>query len=155
MINLVLTNEAVRWRVGNVLADRVEGLTLPQYNALRILRGAGREGLPTLEIAERMMERTPGVTRMLDRLEAKGLVERERSTADRRQVLCKLTKEGTKTVRVLDRPIDANNERMFAALEPHEQRELIRLLDRVRNGIADLESRGSVSNAPSGRRNRR
>ena len=100
------------------------------------------------------MERTPGVTRMLDRLEAKGLVERERSTRDRRQVLCRLSAAGQKTVRSLDRPIDANDERMFAALEPHELRELIGLLERVRNGIADLVSGNAASRAPTGRRRR-
>ncbi len=135
-INLMLTHEAVRWQIGDMLASRVEGLTLPQYNALRILRGAGHEGLPTLEIADRMVERTPGITRMLDRLEAKGLVERTRSSDDRRQVLCRLTKAGSSLVRSLDRPVDKNDEELFASLNQRELRELIRLLDKVRNGIA-------------------
>src|SRR5262249_27588175 len=64
------------------------GITTQQYNVLRILRGARPERLPTLEIAERMIERTPGITRLLDRLEAKQLVHRERFSSDRRQVLC-------------------------------------------------------------------
>src|SRR5262249_35367113 len=67
------------------------GITAQQYNVLRILRGANPERLPTLEIAERMIERTPGITRLLDRLEAKQLVHRERCPSDRRQVLCGIT----------------------------------------------------------------
>jgi len=61
-------------------------ITNQQYNVLRILRGAEPEGLPTLTIAERMIERTPGITRMIDRLEAKGLVVREIRPDDRRCV---------------------------------------------------------------------
>ena len=70
---------------------------------LRILRGAGDEGLPTLEVAERMIEQTPGVTRLLDRLEIEGLIRRERCRADRRQHLCWLTSEGSRLLDRLDR----------------------------------------------------
>ncbi|MDH3271649.1 MAG: MarR family transcriptional regulator [Gemmatimonadota bacterium] len=59
------------------------GVTLQQYNVLRILRGAGKDGLPTLVVGERMVERTPGVTRLIDRMERKGWVERSRCTEDR------------------------------------------------------------------------
>ena len=67
------------------------GITSQQFNVLRILRGAGREGLPTLDIAERMIEQAPGITRLLDRLERKKLVRRERPSDNRRQVLCYIT----------------------------------------------------------------
>ncbi|MCR9244687.1 MAG: MarR family transcriptional regulator [bacterium] len=137
LVNLLLTTDALRWRTSEMLGQRVEGLTMPQYNVLRILRGAGASGLPTLEIAERMMERTPGITRMLDRLEAKGWVERARSEADRRQVFCRLTRDGAKVVRSLDRPVDALDESMFAALSARERRDLIRLLDKLRNGLTE------------------
>lgn len=139
LINLLLTSDALRWQIGTLLASKVEGLTMPQYNALRILRGAGKSGLPTLEIGERMMERTPGVTRMLDRLEAKGYVERERSTEDRRQVICRLSAEGARVLKKLDRPIDANDEKLFGGLEKREVRELTRLLEKMRNGIAPAD----------------
>src|SRR5881394_2146497 len=69
-------------------------ITGQQYNVLRILRGAEPAGLPTLMIAERMIERTPGITRMVDRLEAKKLVRRDRCESDRRQVLCTITATG-------------------------------------------------------------
>ena len=68
------------------------GITSQQFNVLRILRGAGLGGLPTLDIAERMIEQAPGITRLLDRLEGKKLVRRERPADNRRQVLCYITK---------------------------------------------------------------
>lgn len=82
------------------------GVTLQQYNVLRILRGAGLEGLPTLEIANRMIEETPGITRLIDRLEDRGWVERERSVADRRQVICRISETGLGLLSSLDGPTD-------------------------------------------------
>src|SRR5258707_4410274 len=78
------------------------GITSQQFNVLRILQGAGMEGLPTLDIAERMIERAPGITRLLDRLERKKLVRRERPSENRRQVLCFITKPGLDLLRELD-----------------------------------------------------
>lgn len=131
LIGLLLTAEAVRWPIQDLLASR-EDLTMQQYNVLRILRGAGAAGLPTLEIATRMVERTPGVTRLIDRLERKRLVERERAAPDRRQVICRITAAGAELLRGLDRPVDALDERMMASLDQAELAELIRLLDKVR-----------------------
>ena len=71
---LLRTADVVRRRIARVIEPH--GVTLQQYNVLRILGGAGKEGMPTLEIAGRMIERTPGITRLLDRLEAKRLVRR-------------------------------------------------------------------------------
>ena len=67
------------------------GITVQQFNVLRILRGGGPNGLPTLEVGARMVEETPGITRLLDRLESKGLVRRQRCPKDRRQHLCWIT----------------------------------------------------------------
>src|SRR5689334_20356971 len=69
-------------------------ITGQQYNILRILRGAGKDGLPTMEIGERLIEKNPGLTRLIDRLEKKKLVERLRCETDRRQVFCIITKQG-------------------------------------------------------------
>ena len=132
-VALLLTAEAVRWPIRDLLDARGE-LTLQQYNVLRILRGAGRDGLPTLEIAERMIERTPGVTRLLDRLEAKTLVVRERSSEDGRQVLCRITPTGSELLRRLDRPVATLTESRMAALTAAETAELLRLLDKLRAG---------------------
>src|SRR5438067_12213601 len=97
------TADVIRRFIGTVIEPH--GITSQQYNVLRILRGAGLEGLPTLEIAERMIEQAPGITRLLDRLEAKKLVRRERPSDNRRQVLCYVTKAGLDLVRELDAPI--------------------------------------------------
>jgi len=133
-IALLLTAESVRGVYHDLLAPRGD-LTLQQYNVLRILRGAGEQGLPTLSIADRMVERAPGVTRMIDRLERKGLCVRERASTDRRQVVCRITKAGLALLAALDRPVDAVDERIVAALSPQQIRQLVRLLDRIRNGL--------------------
>ncbi|MCB1047747.1 MAG: MarR family transcriptional regulator, partial [Calditrichaeota bacterium] len=73
---------------------KVEGLSQPQYNVLRILRGAGEQGRSCSEIGERLVARVPDITRLLDRLEASGWVARERSSEDRRVVLTWLTDAG-------------------------------------------------------------
>jgi DNA-binding MarR family transcriptional regulator len=78
------------------------GITLQQYNVLRILRDAGPQGLPTLAIADRMIERAPGITRLVDRLETKGLIARKRTESNRRQVLCYLTRQGLNLLSELD-----------------------------------------------------
>lgn len=120
-------------RVNVRLAAVVEpyGITAQQYNVLRILRGAGPEGLPTLAIAERMLERSPGITRMIDRLEAKGLVTRERRANDRRCVDCRITAAGSRLLAELDEPVDDADVAAFAALNRTELRQLAALLERV------------------------
>jgi DNA-binding MarR family transcriptional regulator len=131
VIALLLAAEAVRWPYRELLAAHGR-LTLPQYNVLRILRGAGPAGLPTLEIADRLIERTPGISRMIDRLEAKGLVERNRSSRDRRLVHCAISKKGRTLLAELDEPVDALDERAMSTLSEPETRKLISLLNRVR-----------------------
>ncbi len=131
LVGLLLTAEAVKWPMQDLLASHDE-LTLQQYNVLRILRGAGPAGLPTLEIGARMIERTPGVTRLIDRMEQKGLVARERARDDRRLVICRITEAGSNLVKRLDRPVDALDEAILGALGDDETAALIRLLDKVR-----------------------
>jgi len=131
---LLRTADVVRQAYGPVIEPR--GLTFQQYNVLRILRGAGEEGLPTLEIAERMVERAPGITRLLDRLERKGLVRRERCTRDRRRVMCFPTAAALALLAELDAAVDATDQQVVAALAERDLRQLVRLLDRVRAGFA-------------------
>jgi DNA-binding MarR family transcriptional regulator len=131
LVGLLITAEAVRWPLQDLLAGH-EQLTFQQYNVLRILRGAGPAGLPTLAIAERMIERTPGVTRLLDRMEKKGFVARERDGTDRRVVTCRITAAGANLLRQLDRPVDALDEDVMKGLRDGEVAELIRLLDKLR-----------------------
>lgn len=84
------------------------GITGQQYNVLRILRGAG-EPLPTMEVAARMMQKTPGLTGILDRLERKGLLRRDRSQEDRRVWLCSITHQGRELVTRIDKPLGEAN----------------------------------------------
>lgn len=109
------------------------GVTMQQYNVLRILRGAG-EPIPTLEIGERMIEQTPGITRLLDRIESKGLVTRARCPHDRRQVLCSITPSGLELLGRMDAAVGESDQELVGMLRPEEQRELIRLLAAVRSG---------------------
>lgn len=130
LVGLFRTTDAFRRALARVLEPH--GLTGQQYNVLRILRGARPEPLPTMEIAERMMEQTPGITRLLDRLADKGLVSRERCADDRRQVLCSITPAGMRLLAALDAPIDAADEALLGGLSDAEVRRLIGLLDRLR-----------------------
>ena len=132
VVALIRTADLVRRVVGRVLEPY--DITVQQYNVLRILRGAGEQGLPTLEIGERMVEHAPGITRLLDRLEVKGLVRRQRCPEDRRQVLCWLTPAGAELVERLDEPVDSADAEAVAMLAPEEQERLLRLLDAVRAG---------------------
>src|ERR1700723_1358872 len=109
-----------------------QGITSQQYNVLRILRGAGLGGLPTLDIAERMIEQAPGITRLLDRLERKKLVRRERPPDNRRQVLCYITKPGLDLLQELDTPFRNRVNQALHRLDESELKELIRLLTVVR-----------------------
>lgn len=106
-------------------------LTIQQFNVLRILRGARPEGLCTLTIAERMIEQTPGITRLIDRLEAKQLVVRVRSDEDRRQVWCRITPAGLQLLARLDGPVAALDRAVVAGLPRADQVRLARLLETV------------------------
>lgn len=132
-VSLLVTADRVRRALGTVM--EAHGLTLQQYNVLRILRGAGKAGLPTLEIAHRMIEQTPGITRLLDRLEAKQLVRRERRREDRRQVFCWITPGGLELLDQLEGPVDGTNREVVSQLQPDEQAKLVHMLDAVRAGL--------------------
>jgi DNA-binding MarR family transcriptional regulator len=108
------------------------GITLQQFNVLRILRGAGDTGLPTLEVAERMIEQTPGVTRLLDRLEAKELVRRQRCPKDRRQHLCWITAKGLALLEKIDALAARAPEESMKGLRQKDRVAFIRLMDAIR-----------------------
>lgn len=129
VLAVLRTADLIRRRFNRVLESH--DLTLAQYNVLRILRGAGQQ-LPTLAIAERLIEQTPGITRMLDRLEAKKLIQRERCAEDRRQVLCELTTKGKSQVRKLDSLIERTENECLDTLAKKDQSILISLLEKVR-----------------------
>ena len=132
--------------VGRALARVVEpwGLSLAQYNALRIIRGAGSGGIPTLSIRERMIDEGTTITRLLDKLEEAGYIRRERSTPDRRQVICQATAAGRKLLDDLDPLVDAADEEVVAVLGASDLSRFIELLDRVRGDNAE---RGAARSA--------
>jgi DNA-binding MarR family transcriptional regulator len=130
-LGLLRTSDALKRSLAQVVEPH--GITPQQYNVLRILRGAGPDGLPTLTIGERMIEQTPGVTRLVDRLELKGLVARTPCPTDRRRVFCRITSVGLNLLSELDEPVNRWDTQSVSVLAPSELDSLITLLDRVRS----------------------
>ena len=122
------------------------GLSLAQYNALRIVRGAGTGGIPTLAIRERMLEEGTTITRLLDKLEDAGLVRRERAHPDRRQVICHATEDGKRLLDRLDPLVDASDAAAVETLNDAEVGSLVQLLDAVRAANAE---RGAARHSAS------
>jgi DNA-binding MarR family transcriptional regulator len=108
------------------------GLTGPQYNVLRILRGAGEAGLACREIAERLVARDPDVTRLLDRMEKQRLIVRARESADRRVVITRITAKGRELVMQLDKPVSDLHLRQLGHLGQTKLQTLLELLDEAR-----------------------
>lgn len=133
VVALLRTADLVRRHLATVVEPN--GITLQQYNVLRILRGGGEPGVPTLEVAARMIEQTPGITRLLDRLEGKGLVRRERCVKDRRQHLCWITPRGAALLDALDAPVLAADEASLKGLKHQDRIAFIRLLDAIRQHL--------------------
>ena len=108
-------------------------LTITQYNVLRILRGAGEEGLCRNAVGERLVTRVPDVTRLLDRMEANDLISRNRGSEDRRFVSTYITDKGLKLLEKVDRELPAMHAAMLGHVSQKRLRELIGLLEEVRN----------------------
>ena len=104
-----------------------EDLSMTQYNVLRILRGAP-EGLPCGEVANRMITRDPDITRLLDRLEKRGLISRARETRDRRMVMARITPQGLKLLGRLDEPVQEAHRKQLGHLGRERLRTLTALL---------------------------
>lgn len=132
VVSLLHTAAFVRRRFEALCEEH--GVTFQQFNVLRILRGADASGegpLPTMEVAERMIEPEPGITRMMGRLEAKGLVRRERCAEDARRMLCHITRQGHAALERLDDPIAHLDASALDPLAEGELRSLVELLGRV------------------------
>jgi DNA-binding MarR family transcriptional regulator len=130
VVGLMRTADLIRRHAAAMVEPH--GITPQQFNVLRILRGAGDTGLPTLEVAERMIEQTPGVTRLLDRLEAKELVRRQRCAKDRRQHLCWITSKGLTLLEKIDVLGARSPEESMKGLRQKDRVTLIRLMDAIR-----------------------
>lgn len=128
---LLRTAAVLEHSTGELL--RGHGITHTQYNVLRILRGAGAAGLCRNEVRDRMLARVPDATRLLDRLEAAGLIERRRDAADRRFVTTRITDAGLALLQGLDDAVLALHREQFAGLGARELAALIDVLGRVRS----------------------
>jgi DNA-binding MarR family transcriptional regulator len=120
------------------------GLSATQYNALRILRGAGAEGLACREVGCRLISRDPDITRLLDRMESRGLILRARGEKDRRVVRTRITAEGLRILRELDAPVQELHRRQLHHLPAKELLKLSRLLEQARAG-GSAASSGVIS----------
>jgi DNA-binding MarR family transcriptional regulator len=138
--------------VNRTLARVVEpsGLSLAQYNALRIIRGAGTGGIPTLSIRERMIEEGTTITRLLDKLEEAGLIRRERSYPDRRQVLCFVSDTGRALLDTLDPQVDSADEAVVSTLSDAQLDRFIELLGVVRKANAERGAARSAATRDAG-----
>ena len=126
-------------RTADVLSQKFEqflkpwGVSGTQYNVLRILRGAGSEGLRCGEIGERMVAHDPDITRLLDRMEKAGWIERARDTRDRRVVLTHINRRGLELLKEIDKPIENFTTELGNHIAERRFRELIDVLDEIRN----------------------
>ena len=111
------------------LLVKAYGLTGTQYNVLRILRGAGPDGLPCKGIGDRMISRDPDMTRLLDRMEKRSLITRERQTKDRRVIKARITPAGLEILKKLDAPIDELHRKQFRHLTASKIKALAEALE--------------------------
>lgn len=149
LLSIFVTGDLLSRGLNGML--RSYDLTLPQYNVLRILRGAGPEGLPLMTVARRMLVRYPNVTRLTDRLEAEGLMRRERSTKDRRVVRACITEAGLDVLAKINGRIDHTTVELMRGAVPGDLSELVRILETLRvplrngNGNGDHPPNGEAS----------
>jgi len=111
---------------------KAAGIPNAQYNVLRILRGAEPEGLACRAIGDRMISHDPDITRLLDRMEKRGLITRERQTDDRRVVKTRITPQGLSLLKTLDQPIHDLHKRQFRHISTARLKTLFDLLEEVR-----------------------
>ena len=130
---LLRTGDVLHHSISRALADW--GLSNEQYNALRILKGAGEAGHPTLEISRRLISRSPNITRLLDKLITKGLARRDRDAADRRQAVIRITPKGLELLGRCDGAVDAVVGKL-RVLGAGEMKSVVDCLDRVRGAVA-------------------
>jgi len=129
MVALMRTAHLIRRRGEAAVA--AEGITAQQYNVLRILRGA-KAPLPTMEIADRMIEPACGITRLIATLEEKELIRREQWPGDRRHVFCQITPAGLRLLERLDEPMNALDESVAANLTEEQIDRLLEILGQIR-----------------------
>jgi len=136
LLNLLRTHEFLQQRQAEFF-KRFQ-LTPTQYNVLRILRGAGADGVTCSQAAERMVTADPDITRLLDRLEARNLIVRERRPGDRRVVLSRITEEGLALLKTIDQPLREFLGRTLGRLGAERLGQLSEILESIRGSQASL-----------------
>src|SRR5438132_10611761 len=136
LLSALRTSDQLQIRFARLL--REHDLTPSQYNILRILRGEGKP-LPILEIASRTVAVVPGITGLIDRLEQGGFVNRLRCEKDRRVIYVALTDHGATTLAALAEPLVALHRKLLGHLSQAELKDLIRLLEKVRQPLAEAD----------------
>jgi DNA-binding MarR family transcriptional regulator len=130
VLNVLRTSDAVSRGLEELL--KREGISPNQYNVLRILRGAGERGLCHREVADRMITRDPDITRLVDRLERRGLVLRNRDSRDRRVITVRTTSAGLKALEDLDGCVGDYHRNLLKHMDKGDLRKLLELLERAR-----------------------
>ncbi len=133
LLSLLMCSQRMSEQLHRIL--KTENLSDVQYNILRILRGAGEEGRSCGQISERLVTRVPDVTRLLDRLEARELVRRERSSSDRRVVLSYATPRALTLLEKLDPLVSSGIRRSMEHLDEKQRLNLLASLERLREGL--------------------
>ena len=135
-LNIVRTADVLMLALSDVLKPHL--LSATQYNVLRILRGAGKDGASCKDIGSRMVARDPDITRLMDRLEQRGLLTRDRAREDRRIVTHRLSEAGLELVNALDGPIETVHRRTLGRMKAQKLRDLVGLLEEIRAGIQNV-----------------
>lgn len=148
LMTLIRATDRVTERANAPL--RARGLTVPQYNVLRILRGSP-DGLQTHQVVDRLVTRAPNITRVVDKLERKGLLTRCRSRSDRRVIGLRITPAGLRLLAELDEPMAASIREAMGGLDESELRELCVRLNRLRRPL-ETEPSGRQAAAPPPRK---
>jgi len=129
-VALLRTADQLQWRAAEMF--KPHGLSPTQYNALRILRGAGPEGLACSEVGKRMINRDPDITRLLDRLERRGLIRRSREQKDRRVIKARITPAGLDLLKSMNREVAEFHRQLLGHLGEERLESLVRLLEAAR-----------------------
>ena len=134
LLNLARTHEFIQQRISEFF--KPFQLTATQYNILRILRGAGEHGISCSKASERMVTADPDITRLLDRLESRGLIARERSQEDRRVVMSRITTAGLELLKAIDKPLMEFGKRVMGHVGRERLEQLIDTLESIRHADA-------------------
>jgi DNA-binding MarR family transcriptional regulator len=130
LLNIARTHEFIQQRMAEFFKQFQ--LTATQYNILRILRGAGKDGISCSQAAERMVTADSDITRLLDRLEARNLIARERSREDRRVVFSRIADEGLDLLKAIDKPLAEFVKRQAGHVGQERLEQLIGILESIR-----------------------